>query len=117
MNSLFEQLLSGLRDQRSGIITADALKRQIDNGQAPILLDVRDTYELKGPVGHLPGVINIPLHVLSAKLSGLPRDKEIVIVCHSAARAFTAARIMRQKGFDRVAVLEGGMINWRLRGY
>ncbi|MCK5007505.1 MAG: rhodanese-like domain-containing protein [Spirochaetales bacterium] len=39
---------------------------------------------------------------------------EIVAVCRSDVRAYTAAQILGQAGFPNVRVLEGGMIAWNM---
>jgi rhodanese-related sulfurtransferase len=44
------------------------------------------------------------------------KGKNLVTVCRSGARAYTAAQIMKQLGFDNVSVLDGGMLNWNERG-
>jgi hypothetical protein len=51
------------------------------------ILDVRDTIELA--VESIPGAVNIPLWQLRDRLSELPRDKEINVVCRSGGRAIS----------------------------
>ncbi len=72
------------------------------------ILDVRDTIELA--VESIPGAVNIPLWQLRARLSELPRDKEINVVCRSGGRAYFATRILLQNGFKAKNVT-GGMLS------
>jgi glyoxylase-like metal-dependent hydrolase (beta-lactamase superfamily II)/rhodanese-related sulfurtransferase len=89
--------------------------RAILTDRRPILLDVRDPEELEENLGHIEGVVNIPVQFLSHRLSDLEdaKGKEIVTICRSGARAHTAAQILVQAGFRKVKVLRGGMIGYR----
>jgi NADPH-dependent 2,4-dienoyl-CoA reductase/sulfur reductase-like enzyme/rhodanese-related sulfurtransferase len=71
------------------------------------LLDVRNPPELA--VESVPGAVNIPLPQLRARLSELPRDREILVICRSAQRAYYATRILLQNGFKARNIL-GGML-------
>ena len=55
------------------------------------------------------GTVNIPLPALRARLGELPRDREILIICRSAQRAYYATRILLQNGF-KARNLTGGML-------
>ncbi len=71
------------------------------------LLDVRNPPELA--VESVPGAVNIPLPQLRARLGELPRDKEILVICRSAVRAYYATRILLQNGF-KARSISGGML-------
>jgi len=71
------------------------------------LLDVRNPQELA--VESVPGAVNIPLPQLRARLGELPRDKEILVICRSAVRAYYATRILLQNGF-KAKNISGGML-------
>jgi len=61
-------------------------------------------------VESIPGAVNIPLPLLRAHLGELPRDREVLIVCHSGQRAYYATRILLQNGF-KARNLPGGMLS------
>lgn len=63
-----------------------------------LILDVRTRAEAAG--GMLPGAMNIPVDELSANLSKLPRDKEIITHCRTGLRAEMAYNILRNAGFN-----------------
>jgi NADPH-dependent 2,4-dienoyl-CoA reductase/sulfur reductase-like enzyme/rhodanese-related sulfurtransferase len=71
------------------------------------LLDVRNPQELA--VEAVSGAVNIPLPQLRARLGELPRDKEILVICRSAVRAYYATRILLQNGF-KARNISGGML-------
>jgi len=57
-----------------------------------------------------PGVVNIPLGQLRARLGELPRDREILVICRSGQRAYYATRMLLQEGF-KARNLSGGMLS------
>ena len=73
-----------------------------------LLLDVRNPPEIA--VESVPDAINIPLPELRARLGELPRDREILVICRSAARAYYATRILLQNGY-KARDLSGGMMS------
>lgn len=79
----------------------------------PFLLDVREPDEYKS--GHINGAELIPLNELSHKLSRIPKNREIICVCHSGSRSGAAARHLSAAGY-RVNNMRGGMINWARAG-
>ncbi|RPI74156.1 MAG: MBL fold metallo-hydrolase [Desulfobacteraceae bacterium] len=91
------------------------LKQKMEGKEDLVLLDVREADELVGPLGHLPGIVHMPIAGLAAKLAELEKykGKEIVTVCRSGGRATTAAQILGLAGFPKVEVLAGGMLAWR----
>jgi rhodanese-related sulfurtransferase len=58
--------------------------------------------------------LNIPIGDLSRKLDELSemQDREIITICLSGGRAYTAAQILTKAGFSKVTVLNGGMLAW-----
>lgn len=80
-----------------------------------LLLDVREPYELEETLGHIEGVINIPIGQLTHRLAELEsyKDKPIILICRSGARATTGAQILITGGYKDVKVLEGGMLGYR----
>jgi len=84
--------------------------------EGALVVDVREPWEYQE--GHLPGAINIPLSSLPARLSELPQDRPILLVCNSGNRSGVAADFLVQQGFpgDKVYNLEGGTYAWMASG-
>ena len=97
----------------AGMVAANVLRGDmpvchwgsLDGG---FLLDVRNPPELA--VESVPGALNIPLPELRARLGELPRDREILVICRSAQRAYYATRILLQNGF-KAKNISGGMLS------
>jgi NADPH-dependent 2,4-dienoyl-CoA reductase/sulfur reductase-like enzyme/rhodanese-related sulfurtransferase len=96
----------------AGMVAANILRGDMPVGHwnsvnHGFLLDVRNPPELF--VESVPGALNIPLPQLRARLGELPRDREILVFCRSAQRAYYATRILLQHGF-KARNLSGGML-------
>jgi NADPH-dependent 2,4-dienoyl-CoA reductase/sulfur reductase-like enzyme/rhodanese-related sulfurtransferase len=102
----------------AGMVPADVLRGDmplchwgsLDGG---FLLDVRNPPELA--VERVPGAVNIPLPELRARLGELPRDREILVICRSAQRAYYATRILLQNGL-KARNISGGMLSRSMLG-
>jgi NADPH-dependent 2,4-dienoyl-CoA reductase/sulfur reductase-like enzyme/rhodanese-related sulfurtransferase len=90
------------------LLDGDMAHRHWDEPGEAFLLDVREPAERV--VEMAAGSVNIPLGQLRARLSELPRDREIRIVCRSGQRAYYAMRMLAQNGFD-ARVAAGGMLS------
>ncbi|MBO4547785.1 MAG: FAD-dependent oxidoreductase, partial [Abditibacteriota bacterium] len=71
-----------------------------------LLLDVREPAE--SLVRPIPGSLQIPLGQLRTRLGELDKDAEYIVFCAVGVRAYNAARILMQNGFERVWVYPGG---------
>jgi NADPH-dependent 2,4-dienoyl-CoA reductase/sulfur reductase-like enzyme/rhodanese-related sulfurtransferase len=92
----------------SGVLRGDMPLRHWDAVDGAFLLDVREKDELA--VEGVAGAVNIPMGELRSRLDELPRDREILVICRSGQRAYTATRCLVQNGFD-ARVLSGGMLS------
>lgn len=93
-------------------LTAQELKAWLDDAARPrpVILDVREPWEFE--VCHLPGSIHMPMHVVPVRREELPRDQDIVVVCHHGARSFQVALFLERVGFNRLHNLYGGVDAW-----
>lgn len=82
------------------------------NRGAVHILDVRGPEEFVGALGCLDGSQNIPLGQLRDRLEDVPKDKPVVAICQSGKRSGMAAMILLKGGWDRVANVDGGLLEW-----
>ncbi|HEY5658989.1 MAG TPA: rhodanese-like domain-containing protein [Myxococcota bacterium] len=99
----------------SHISQADLL-RQIEAGDAPVVVDVRSRREFER--GHVPGALHIPFWAMPARASEISSAAEepIVIYCEHGPRAALAKAALRAAGFRKVLYLEGHMSGWKRAG-
>jgi glyoxylase-like metal-dependent hydrolase (beta-lactamase superfamily II)/rhodanese-related sulfurtransferase len=102
----------GVNEIKVEPISASDLKQELGSDTPPLLIDVREEQELTGELGHIEGIIHIPIGSLAGRLNEIEGNREIVTVCRSGGRAHTAAQILIQAGFLNVKVLNGGMQAW-----
>ncbi len=100
---------------QSSMHQLDAVQASARLGQSPrpYLLDVRQPDEYRQ--GHISGAELIPLGELTQKMRRIPKDREIICVCHSGNRSSVAARQLSAAGY-KVFNLHGGMISWERAG-
>ena len=79
------------------------------------VLDVRTQEEWNE--FHAPNTTLIPLDQLQARLSEVPADKEIVVVCRSGNRSQQGRDILLAAGYKQVTSMTGGLNEWRSSGY
>lgn len=99
------------------IITPTQLDTQIQVKMDIVVIDVSNEDEFDG----IDGAINVPLDNLEKEIDGSLQDIDysdnIVITDIDGSQSKDAAKILKNAGFTRVSVLEGGMNNWFAQGY
>ncbi len=76
------------------------------------IIDVRETDEYVGVLGHIQGSKLMPLAELLEKGKDLDKSLSTIAVCRSGARSAQAAMKLEKAGFQKVANLLGGMLRW-----
>jgi rhodanese-related sulfurtransferase len=66
---------------------------------------------------HVPNTTLIPLDQLPSRLSEVPHDKQIVVVCRSGNRSQKGRDILLTAGFKQVTSMSGGLTEWRANSY
>lgn len=81
-----------------------------DQGETPVLLDVREDWELG--IAHVDGAVHIPMGDIPARLGELDPQREVVVLCRSGGRSAQVARFLERQGFSSVWNLAGGILAW-----
>ena len=85
-----------------------------DAGAAPVLLDVREPWELQTasvvPQGF--ALVAIPMNEIPARLAELDPSHRIACLCHHGARSQRVASFLLQNGYAEVANVAGGIDAW-----
>lgn len=79
------------------------------------VLDVRELSEWED--GHIPDATLIPLGQLESRMTEIPKDQEVVIVCRSGNRSAQARDILLNAGFTNITSMAGGMNKWVANSY
>ena len=92
-------------------ISAGDLKKLLDQGERPIILDVRQPEEFAE--ASIEGAVLIPLGELESRIHELDPLRSMIINCRSGARSAKACAILEAHGFKDVTNLIGGIIAWK----
>lgn len=77
-----------------------------------LLVDVRASDELTGPLGKIPRSRNVSMQELEKNPEQFPRDKTLVLICGNGNRSLKAADLLAEHGYVVYSVDEG-MQSWR----
>jgi len=95
--------------------TALQVTQFINRGKTTVL-DVRSADEFAA--SHLRDAKHIPLADLGKRIGELEKSKNrtVIVVCQTGARADKAARLLAAAGFEDAHALEGGQAAWIAAG-
>ena len=91
-------------------ISVEELKARRDRGDNPLVIDVREGWELQ--LARIPGVVHVPMTEVPARLAEFSRDAETIVMCHAGGRSMRVAQYLVNQGFTNVANLAGGIAAW-----
>ena len=106
---------AGLPVEQLPLLSVQQLKKKVDQGEDLTLLDVRRQDEWD--TGHVPGAMHVFVGQVERRLSEIPRDKPVVVMCNVGHRAGIAASILLREGYPEVFNLLGSVTAWRHAGY
>jgi glyoxylase-like metal-dependent hydrolase (beta-lactamase superfamily II) len=89
--------------------TAESLLSLFGTSEGPFLLDVRERDEFAEWA--IPDAVNIPLGELEERLSEVPTDQDILVICAKGARAQLGAELLTTHAL-KAAIMDGGMAAW-----
>ena len=100
----------------AAVISQEQLLAALEEGTAPILLDVRTAEEFNE--GHIEGAINIPFDELPQRAAeiGAETDAPIVLYCRTGRRVRIAETALAEVGYSNLIDLEGHIQEWKAAG-
>ena len=95
----------------------DAVKTRIDRGDRFLLVDVREESEYAKD--HLPGAIHLGKGIIERDIEArVPElNTEMILYCGSGFRSALAADNLQKMGYTYVISMDGGIRDWREKGY
>jgi rhodanese-related sulfurtransferase len=81
------------------------------------IIDVRTPKEYK--CGHIPGAENVNFFEenFSKRVGELDPKKPLIIYCKSGRRSKKSRAVFKELGFLNVYDLQGGILNWKSKGF
>jgi rhodanese-related sulfurtransferase len=111
MDAMFSQMTPEVLKQRPCQIDSNQLFEMIKKKEDFVILDVRTPQEQSITGITWKNTLNIPMHEVfkPENLNKLPKDKKIVVVCHSGDRAAAVVTGLRAVGFNNAYQFKGGI--------
>lgn len=92
-----------------GRVEAEELEAVLEGDPRPFLLDVREVMEWQNVnLAHM-GAVLVPMREVPARMDEIPRDRPVVVYCHTGVRSLEVARLLAAEGYEDVRNLEGGI--------
>lgn len=84
--------------------------------QRPVLLDVREGWELQTASASAPGLdlVHMPMQTIPARLAELSQGRPIACLCHHGGRSMQVAHFLASHGYA-VVNISGGIHAWSLQ--
>lgn len=97
--------------------TVDEIKKRLDRGDRFLLVDVREESEFAKD--HLPGAKHLGKGIIERDIENAVPDAktEIVLYCGGGFRSALAADNLQKMGYSNVISMDGGVREWRAKGY
>jgi rhodanese-related sulfurtransferase len=97
--------------------TVDGVKSKLDRGEKFTLVDVREESEYAND--HLPGAIHLGKGVIERDVEAKVPDLNtpMVLYCGGGFRSALAADNLQKMGYTNVISMDGGIRDWRNKGY
>ncbi|RMF53273.1 MAG: hypothetical protein D6749_02710 [Chloroflexota bacterium] len=93
-------------------LTPRQVHERLRNGKALTIIDVREAWELA--ICRLDGALHIPMDEIPDALERIPRQGDVVIMCHSGGRSAQVAFWLTMQGFSNVYNMAGGIDQWSI---
>ena len=103
--------------QRVRETNVDEIKNRLDDGDEFVLVDVREESEYAKD--HLPGAIHLGKGVIERDIEQRVPDPKtpIVLYCGGGFRSALAADNLQKMGYTNVLSMDGGVREWRQKGF
>lgn len=91
-------------------VDTKTLTKMIDSKENMVIVDLREP-ELFA-TSRVPGAINIPFDEIQSRYTELPKDKDVIFVCHTGRMGTESGNLLLENGYKNVFNLEGGIAEW-----
>lgn len=110
--TFFLQINHAFSQKEVKSLTPEKFEKAANKSKKGVILDIRTPEEVAD--GHIEGAefadfMNVDFE---KKISTLDKEKAYFVYCRSAKRTIPATEKMKEMGFKKVYMLEGGLNNW-----
>lgn len=89
-------------------------QHQVDGAAPPVVLDVREPWELQTASVRPQGfeLVHMPMRSIPQRLAELDPERPIACLCHHGARSAQVTHFLTNQGFTQVVNIHGGIDLW-----
>jgi rhodanese-related sulfurtransferase len=113
------RFLKLVQDAKSRVreTTVDDVKARLDCGERLTIIDVREESEYARD--HVPGAVHLGKGIIERDVETRFPDTatELILYCGGGFRSALAAENLQKMGYTNVVSMDGGIRDWRNRGY
>ncbi len=91
-------------------LTPTELMERWAAGERWQLIDVREPWEIA--IAGLANAVAIPMAEIPVRMADLGHQEAVAVMCHTGVRSAAVAAWLAERGFSRVANVEGGIDAW-----
>jgi rhodanese-related sulfurtransferase len=97
-------------------VSLDFARAEHEAGRAT-LIDIREPAE--HATGVAAGARLLPMRQLAGRVGEIPSDpaKPVLLICNTQNRSSAVVRALRERGYQNVRFVQGGMSEWVRRGW
>lgn len=97
--------------------TVDQVKAKLDKGEKFLLIDVREDHEYAKD--HLPGAVHLGKGIIERDVEERVPDltTPMILYCGGGFRSALAADNLQKMGYTQVISMDGGIREWREKGF
>jgi rhodanese-related sulfurtransferase len=112
---MYEWAKAALPLSRVPLLSAPELYTKMKQGDAFTLVDVRAQREFAA--SHIRGSLNIPVPELRTRYKEINPAAPVAVICNTGQRSSLGASLLKQRGFQDVSNIAGGMTAYSVAGY
>ena len=107
-----------IRQLKMDRVTVPELRDLVDAGTPTTVIDVRSKLS-QSVTGRIPGALTVDVTNMKLELLAIPPTNEVIVycACPNEASAVRVAQALKQRGFQRVRPLIGGIDAWIEAGH
>ena len=100
------------------------LDEKIKSGEDLLMIDIRPGIDFTDMLGHIDGAVSLPYDILKTKLmetadqlAGFKDTPVVIIGLRDENKVFYAYKMLRDRGFSNVSILNYGLSQWMRQQY
>ena len=101
---------------RVNLIKPDDLERSLESDPTIFIVDIRDDDLYETLRFSYRNTVHIPMAYLEDRLDEIPRDRKVVVACHTGKQSVTAGPYLHSRGYDVIGCVDGGIMAWEKAG-